>query len=61
MKTYSITEKDEIGKKIAEIMMLRKNRQGRYKTIWGDKTAIGIFNMITSFTEKINAGLEINL
>lgn len=56
MRQYTIEEQSKIGESIASILMLRRNKQGRYKTTWGDKTAIGIFNLIPSLFDKIEDG-----
>lgn len=37
------TEALRRGLKIAEILSLRKNSEGRYQTTWGTKTALGLF------------------
>lgn len=50
---YTLEEKDDIGRAIAEMLMLRKNKIGRYKTTWGDKTAVGIFETINRLGEHI--------
>ena len=60
MKNYTIEEQNEIGQKIAAILMLKKNRQTkRYQTTWGDRTAIGIFNTVLRLAEMINNNEEI--
>ncbi len=56
MKNYSIEEQAQIGKEIANILCLCKDRKGRYKTAWGNKTEIGIYNMIKTLAEKIQEG-----
>ena len=55
---YSDSEKELIGKKLAEMLMLRKDREhhGRFVTTWGTKTAIGIFETIKRIDEEIEAG-----
>lgn len=37
------TEKIERGELIAEILMLKKDKDNRYKTTWGTKTALGLY------------------
>lgn len=58
MKEYTEEEKDKIGKAIADILMLRKDKdhKDRYQTTWGNKTAIGIFNTVLRIAEDIQAG-----
>lgn len=34
------------GNLLAEILMLEKNKNGRYDTTWGDKTAIGLYKTV---------------
>jgi hypothetical protein len=48
MKPYiTDDERTAQGEKIAEILMLHKQRKnGRYPTTWGDKTALGLFNTL---------------
>lgn len=55
---YTIEEKDLIGRKIAEMLMLRRDReyQDRYQTTWGNKTPFGIFNIIVRIGEEIKEG-----
>ncbi len=55
---YSLEEKDLIGKKIAELFMLRKDREnpGRFKTYWGNKTAVGIFETVKRLGEEMEEG-----
>lgn len=57
---YTIAEQDKIGKDIAEILQMHKNRAGKYKTCWGDKTNVGIFNMIKILGEAIENKTKIN-
>lgn len=42
----SDTEKARRGGLIAEVLNLRADREGRYKTEWGTKTALGIFETV---------------
>ena len=61
MKTYTIEEQDAIGKKLATILKLKKDKEhkDRYQTEWGSKTSIGIFNTIIRIADDIKAGNEI--
>jgi len=36
-------EMTKAGEKLAWALGIRKNRAGRYKTNWGDKTAMGLY------------------
>ena len=56
MKTEMITKEEErsIGADIAKVLMLkRKKSNGRYNTIWGDKTEIGLFRTVNSIINQI--------
>lgn len=55
---YSEPEKELIGKKIAGMLYLSKSREehGRYRTTWGTKTAVGIFETIRRIGAEIEAG-----
>jgi len=59
MKTLSIEKQDELGKEIASILHLKKNKNGRYNTMWGDKTAIGLLNVVYRIVESIEKRGEI--
>ena len=59
MKHYEIEDQDRIGKEIAKMLCLKKDRY-RYQTTWGNKTAIGIFNTIIKLARDIEDGKEIN-
>ena len=57
-----IEQETKIGIKIADILMLRKDRGSKtlYKTLWGDKTAIGIYKTVLRIAKEAEAGtLEI--
>ena len=56
-----IEQETKIGIKIADILMLRKGgSKGRYKTLWGDKTAVGIYKTVIRVAKEAEAGtLEI--
>lgn len=59
MNQLTIEQQNIIGQEIAKILCLKKKRNGRYQTTWGEKTAIGIFNTIIRLSDDINAGTEI--
>jgi hypothetical protein len=61
MKTYTEEEKEKIGTKIIEIFELRKSvgEKGRYKTRWGSKTPVGIFNTFMRIAKDIQEGKKI--
>jgi hypothetical protein len=49
------SEKICIGEKIAEILMLREDKgyfPKRYKTTWGNKTALGIYGTVKRLIEE---------
>lgn len=56
--TYSESEKELIGKKIATMlcMNLDRDHHGRYRTTWGSKTPVGIFETIKRLGEEMEAG-----
>jgi hypothetical protein len=62
MKTYAIEEQDAIGKRIATIFKLKRDKEhkDRYQTEWGSKTAVGIFNTFLRLAEDIKAGNDLN-
>jgi len=70
MKTYTIEEQNKIGKRIAEIFQLKMEPSYRirhdkthidyYKTTWGSKTPIGLFNTVLKIAEDIEDGTFIN-
>ena len=35
-----------IGENIAELLNLKLKSNGRYNTVWGDKTAVGLYHCI---------------
>jgi hypothetical protein len=47
MAALSEEEQAKYGEEIAGLLMLRKKRNGRYRTSWGDKTALGLFRTMT--------------
>ena len=55
---YSPKEKDEIGNIIASVFLLRRDskRPNTYKTMWGNKTPIGIFETFLRIVKEIEAG-----
>ncbi len=54
MKARELTydETTYAGEKLAWALGIGKNRQGRYKTNWGDKTAAGLYLTITEMQKK---------
>jgi len=59
MKTLSIEKQDKLGKEIASILCLKKNKNGRYNTMWGDKTTLGLLNVVYRIVESIENRGEI--
>jgi len=55
---YSIEDQNKIGKALAEMLKLRKDKshKDRYSTTWGSKTCIGIFNTIARLGQEIREG-----
>ena len=54
--------KEIIGYKLAEILNLREDRgylPKRYKTSWGNKTALGIYETTKSIIEELENKLNI--
>lgn len=52
-----LSEKEKIlrGEKIADILMLREDKgytPKRYKTTWGNKTALGLYGTIKRLLEE---------
>lgn len=58
-KQYTLEEKQQIGKEIGDIFGLRRTRDGRFPTSYGDKTEIGLFEMILVLADKIRDGKEL--
>lgn len=58
-KEYTVEDLDAIGHRIAELLNIAKNKEGRYKTGYGNKTGIGLLGMIKMLVEKIDDGEEI--
>ena len=58
---YSIEDQDRIGKEIAKIFMMKKDKEhkNRYQTTWGTKTGIGVFNTIIRLAHDIQIFKEI--
>ena len=44
----------EIGKRMAEILGIKKKRDGLYHTEWGRKYEIGLLHTIMSLAQKVN-------
>ena len=59
MKTLTIEKQDQLGEEIASIFNLKKNKNGRYNTMWGDKTTIGLLNVVYRIVEGIEKRGEI--
>jgi len=53
MKTFSIEKQNELGKEIALILCLKKNKNEKYVTMWGEKTAIGLLNLVCRIVKSI--------
>jgi len=45
-------EMTKAGEKLAWALGIRKNRAGRYKTNWGDKTALGLYLTINEMVKR---------
>jgi len=41
-----IYTKTEIGHKLAEVLQLKRKKNERYDTLWGDKTDLGLYETI---------------
>lgn len=52
----NLTEAEEeiVGKKLVKILMLRKDitNKDRYTTTWGNKTALGIYRLVSRVVTK---------
>ena len=47
-------EKITIGEQLADILMLKKDKgwqTGRYKTLWGNKTFLGLYETVKRIIE----------
>ena len=55
MKELSEQEKIKIGGDIAKLLILRKDtvHHDRYQTLWGTKTALGIYHTFQRIMEDI--------
>ena len=55
MKELSEQEKIKIGGDIAKLFMLRKDtvHKDRYQTLWGTKTALGVYCIFQHIMEDI--------
>jgi len=56
---YTTEDQDKIGSTIGNLFGMGRTKDGKYATGWGDKTAIGLFNMIVVLGQKIRDGEEI--
>ena len=61
MKNYTIEEQDKIGKEIAKIFMMKKDREhkDRFQMSWGNKTAFGLVETLKRIAEMLENGEEI--
>lgn len=59
MKNLTIEQQDKLGKIIAEIFNIKKNKQNRYITSWGDKTPFGLVETLLRIAADINDNKEI--
>lgn len=59
---YTETDQIAIGEKIAKIFYLQKvkGRKTLYRTNWGHKSAIGLFEMVRVLGRNIREGIPIN-
>lgn len=58
-KNYTLEEQDKIGTTIGNLFGLRRTKNGKYITGWGNKTPIGILNMILVLSQNIENGEEV--
>ena len=56
MKEYTLEEKEKIGNQIADVLYLKKSKPYGYKTAWGTKTPVGIFETFRRINEEIENG-----
>lgn len=60
IKEYSTPEKEVIGEELAQILMLRvcgkANNKTIYQTAWGEKSAIGVFEVVRRMGNSIERG-----
>ena len=62
MKTYNSEEKAILGMKFADIFGVKFDKKtGYYKTSWGNKSAIGVYNMFCQISTAIQNGQEDDL
>lgn len=62
MKNYSSEQKAIFGEKFADIFGVKWDKKtGYYKTSWGNKSAIGIYEMFCRISESIQNGWEDDL
>ena len=45
---------EKIGERIAECLGLKKNDTGRYDTLWGKKSAIGLTRTLKAIMDEFN-------
>lgn len=50
----TIEEKEKRGKLIIEVFMLKRasNNPVRFRTMWGDKTALGVYETMSRLIER---------
>lgn len=58
-KNYTLEEQDKIGNTIGNLFGMRRTKDGKYITGWGNKTPIGLLNMILVLGQKIQIGEEV--
>jgi hypothetical protein len=43
---------EQIGKEIADMLMLKRDKNGRYETTWGNKTPLGLYLTLKRLIEE---------
>jgi hypothetical protein len=56
MKVLDVTDKIKIGENLISILQLKEDKEAnkinkRYKTLWGNKTALGIYETVKRIME----------
>ena len=61
MKNYTIEQQDKIGKEIAKIFLMKRDKEhkDRYQMSWGSKTAFGLVETLRRIAEMLETGEEI--
>jgi hypothetical protein len=52
---YTIEQKMKIGEDLAWILKIKKNKDNYYPTTCGNKSAVGLFEMLNCIGEEIKA------